>query len=246
MKTSLIIALIFALAGVLVWYLLYSRDGVREPRYAVLDAFGFGLLAILIALPLEAILIPNGAQISAVTVQPTTIDALRLALMVAITEESAKFLPLALFIHRRRYFNRAVDGVIYFALAGLAFGVIENLLYVWRFGADIGLYRSIVLVFFHAATSGIVGFAFAKAKIEKRSLAGTLSLFILIIFEHAIYDWGLIVAQPLSIGISLLITAGLNVTLFVLYYQARHYDIEHGLIAAKAAPTQIITPTNPT
>ena len=45
MKTSLIIALIFALAGVLVWYLLYSRDGVREPRYAVLDAFGFGLLA---------------------------------------------------------------------------------------------------------------------------------------------------------------------------------------------------------
>ena len=208
MKTSLIIAFIFALAGVLVWYFLYSRDGVREPWYAVFDAFGFGLVAVVIALILEVIFIPDGAQVNANIVQPTTLDAFRIALLVAVTEEAAKFLPLALFIHRRRYFDRAVDGVIYFALAGLAFGVIENLLYVWRYGADVGLYRAIILVFFHAATAGIVGFSFAKAKIEKRSLGGTFGLLILIIFEHAIYDWGLIVAQPLSIAISLLITAG--------------------------------------
>lgn len=241
MKTSLIIALIFGIAGTLVWYFLYSRDGVREPWYAVGEAFGFGLLAVLISLPLEAILIPDNARLATDILQPSILEALRLSLMIAITEEAAKFLPLALFIHKRRYFNRCVDGVIYFALAGLAFGVAENILYVWRYGADVGLYRAIVLVFFHAATSGIIGYAFAKAKIEKRGLGDALGLLGLMIIEHAIYDWGLILAVPSTIALSIIVTASLNVALFMVYRRARSYDAKHGLIAPPQSHVELQT-----
>ncbi len=224
---------IFGLAGVLIWYFLYSRDGVKEPWYAVFEAFGFGLIAVVIALILETVLIPNNGQILSDVLTPSLLGVVRLSLLIAITEEAAKFLPLALFIHRRSYFNRVADGVIYFALAGLAFGVIENMLYVWRFGASVGLYRALILVFFHAATAGIIGYYFALTKIERKSLTQTFIALAIVTLVHALYDAGLILGYPITVAISLAVTILLNVTLFVFYKKARDYDMKKGLIASR-------------
>ena len=218
-----VISLFFILAAILAWYFLASRDGVREPVSAILEAFGFGLVAVAIALPLELLFIPAATRYG-LAATPSLAQALRFSLVIALIEEAAKFLPLAMFVNSRRYFNRVVDGVIYFALAGLAFGLIENILYVWRYGVEVGLYRAVILIFFHAATAGIIGYYFARAKVEGKSLAKTFVVLASMVIIHAIYDTGLLLGKPVTTTVSLGITALLNIALIVYFKQARRID----------------------
>lgn len=231
-------AIFFIPAAILAWYFLASRDGVREPISAVAEAFGFGLIAVVIALPLELLFVRVTSRYALLT-SPTVAQILRLSIIIALIEEAAKFLPLALFINQRRYFNRVVDGVIYFALAGLAFGLVENILYVWRYGIEVGLYRAIILVFFHAATAGIVGYYFARAKVEGKTLTKTFIALGVMVILHAIYDTGLLLTNSAMFALSIAITAGINIALFFYFRAAVRID------GTRLNPRPIKAPANP-
>ena len=224
----LIFVLLLVFIGVavgLAWFLISHDHGQKEPIAALWAAAGFGLGGGLVAGFVESWLIPSN-NLLAGTPHGTLLVA---SLAVGVIEESCKFIPLALVLYKRPYFNEHTDGVIYFALAGLGFGLPENILYTLQFGAKTGLVRVLLIPFFHAATTGLVGYYLIKRKLAGKSpfgvwlpLAGAMAL-------HGMYDFGLLSGTPLYVLTSLLITLGTGVGLFAVFLRANEHDQDMGL-----------------
>ena len=209
----------------LAWFFIAHDRGMKEPVAALWMAVGFGMIGGLIAGFLESRLIAVNNLLSGAPYGTLLVTALA----VGVIEESCKFLPLALVLYKRPYFNEHTDGVIYFALAGLGFGLPENILYTLQFGAKAGMVRILMTPFFHAATTGLVGYYLIKRKLAGKSpfgvavpLAGAMML-------HGLYDFGLASGSLVYTGASLLITLGLSVGLFMAFLSATELDQDTGL-----------------
>jgi protease PrsW len=218
----IIVIVFIAIAGGMTWFFLANDHGEKEPVGALWAAAGLGLLGAVGAAVAESHIIPPHL-INHPGGQPLGLLLLA-ALSVGLIEESFKFLPLALFIYKKSYFNEHSDGVIYFALAGLGFGIPENILYSLQFGAGVGLARIIMTPLFHAATTGMVGYFLAKSKIEHRSLMIPAAALFGAMLLHGLYDFGLMSGNALLVIMSLMITAGVTTMLFVFFMLARETD----------------------
>lgn len=224
----------------LAWYLLANDRGPKEPVVALWAAAGFGLAGAVMAIFLNAF-IPS---FDLLVVAPHS-HILLAALGVGLIEEGCKFLPLALWIYRKPYFNEHTDGVIYFALAGLAFGLPENILYTMQYGSDAVAGRLFLTPFFHAAITGLVGYWLARTKLSGRPAAWAALPFLAAVGLHGLYDFGLVAGTPLYLGLSVLVTLVLSAGLFVAYLRATHRDQNMGLSAAGNSLGQPLQPRLP-
>jgi RsiW-degrading membrane proteinase PrsW (M82 family) len=226
----LLIVLVFLLLAVGFARYLVKRDrGEREPIKALWAAFGFGLLAVPIAIVLELVLLPGVSDGDLAGYSTATLVLVSLG--IGLIEELAKSLPLAWFIYKKRYFNEHTDGVIYFALAGLGFGLPENVLYTLENGSHTGLIRMLMTPFFHAATTSLIGYALARRKLDKWGPIKLVSVVVLAVILHGLYDFGLLSGHGLLAYISLLITSSLAIGVFVLYMHTQGLDQLSGLSA---------------
>jgi RsiW-degrading membrane proteinase PrsW (M82 family) len=212
------------IAGGLAWYLLAHDRGEREPVGALWLAAGLGLLGGIAAAVLETSLVAiqnlqGGAPLGAV---------FSTAMAVGIIEEVCKFLPLSLVLYRKRFFNEHTDGVIYFALAGLGFGLPENILYTLQYGAQAGLGRVLLTPFFHAAITGTVGYFLIRQKLGKKPVYWVGVPLVGAILLHGLYDFGLASAHPLLMASSILITLLLSGSIFLLLLRANQLDQDEG------------------
>jgi RsiW-degrading membrane proteinase PrsW (M82 family) len=223
----LYILLIFfvAVALGLAWFMSGHDRGQKEPIGALWLAAGFGLLGGVAAAFLEGLVVPKD-----VLLPGSTHGSLFLAtLWIGLIEEVCKFLPLAIFIYPKKFFNEHTDGVIYFAIVGLGFGLPENILYTVQFGAQTGLGRVLLTPFFHAAITGIVGYWLARNKLAGKRIINILPILLAAILLHAFYDFGMTAGIDLlnvaSIAIALLLSAGL----FYFFVRATELDQDLGL-----------------
>lgn len=215
----LLIAFI-VLAGAAAIFLVKHDIGEHEPVSALWAAFGLGVAGIVAALALEIVLVPHFT-----TDGSSSLGMLAgVALQIAVIEELVKCLPLLVLLYKKRYFNEHTDGVIYFALAGLGFGLPENLLYTLQFGLEVGLLRLVLTPLFHAATTAIIGYALVRHKLDGFTTSRVVGVVVSVIGIHAIYDFGLFSGKPLLIIVSLAITAGLGIGLLALIRRARAQD----------------------
>jgi len=227
MITLAVLALFLLTAAGFVYFLVHSDRGEHEPRGALWMAFGMGLVAVVLAINLE---LRFAHEMTEGTVSGMPQLALA-ALKVGLIEELAKCLPLALIIYHKRYFNEHTDGVVYFALAGLGFGLVENLLYTAGFGAGVGIARLILTPLFHAATTAMIGYALVKVKLDKASKWSAVGMVVAVILIHALYDFGVLSGIAIFIIASIVLTFGLGVNLFVMLRRARYQDQQKGLSA---------------
>lgn len=224
----LLILLVFILIVVgLTWFLLSRDRGSREPVGALWAAGGFGFLGLVIAILLEGKLL----NLDAATNSKHLGFILLTFLGVGFIEEIAKFAPLAVFIYKKPYFNEHTDGIIYFALSGLSFGLFENIGYTLGFGAKVGISRILLVPFFHAATTGIAGYYLAKAKVERKSWTICLLPLLVMALLHGVYDFGLSTAVAGFVLLSLALTLLVSVSLFLYYMRANELDKAMGLSA---------------
>jgi len=223
--TFIVLLIFVGLAVGLVWYLLAHDHGEREPVLALWLAAGFGLLGGGLALVLEKLLVDSEA------LRPGALQhgALVAALSVGVIEEACKFLPLALVLYKKRYFNEHTDGVIYFALAGLGFGLPENLLYTSQFGAKTGTARLLLIPLFHAAITGSVGYCLIRRKLAFRAVWGVAGPLAAAMLLHGLYDYGLASGRQLYLAGSLLTTLLVSAGLFWLFLRAQELDQDRGL-----------------
>ncbi len=225
MLIYLIIAVFIGLAIGLVIFMLRNDKGEKEPVIDLWLAAGFGLLAAIIAAFIEKLFIPlNNIKIGA------PLESMLVSFIgIAIIEETLKFLPLALFIYPKKYFNEHTDGIIYFALVGLGFGLPENILYTMQYGTKAGLGRIVMTPIFHAAITGLVGYYLVKAKIAKKNPLSIWPIFLLAIGLHTLYDFGLSSGTNLFTFISVIITLALSANFFNIFYRAKDRDEDRGL-----------------
>ena len=218
---TLIVVLIFALLNiVLAVYLVKNERGPKKPVIGLLAASLFGVFSLIIGIIIESF---------AVTISDTAPLRLGDALHVGIIEEAAKFLPLALFIRRKPYFDEVTDGIIYFGIVGMSFGFFENAGYTLMYGVSAGIARLILTPLFHTATTAIIGYFFARWKLKLAPLKSVILAFTAIVLLHAAYDYFLSGEHALLVLISLVITFGLDIYFFVFYNRAVGEDRKLGL-----------------
>ncbi len=228
MVIDFILILIFiALAVALVTFLLRNDRGEKEPISALWIAAGFGLLSAVAAAFIEREFIPLSATRTGNPLPHLLVSFLGIGLI----EESLKFLPLAIILFPKKYFNEHKDGIIYFAIAGLGFGLPENILYTMQFGAKSGLGRLIMTPIFHAAITSMAGYYLIKAKLAKKNPFTIWPVLVLAVILHGFYDFGLASGTTLFTFMSTIITIALSANFFNLYFRAQDHDEDMGLSA---------------
>jgi len=118
-------------------------------------------------------------------------------IVAGFVEEFFKFTALYLLIWKNREFNERFDGIVYAVFISLGFALVENIMYVFSYGASVGYTRAFTAVPAHALFGVTMGYFFAMAKFRKtdNSLNFTKALLYPVLL-HGIYDFILMSQHP--------------------------------------------------
>jgi protease PrsW len=174
--------------GLAIAFFIYSRDKEKEPGYLLRKTFLWGMLSTIPAILIEQRWHSFGFDKTA-DLGDTAFYAL---IVVALSEEIAKFFFLRRYIYRHKEFNEPFDGIVYSVMIALGFATLENIFYAYSYGIETTIWRMFTAVPSHAADGIIMGYfvGMAKFKSEKRTLYLALGLFGATLF-HGAYDFSL-------------------------------------------------------
>jgi RsiW-degrading membrane proteinase PrsW (M82 family) len=161
----------------------------------------------------------------------STAATLHNSLLVGLIEEGTKSLPLAFLIYSRKYFNKITDGIVYFGIAGMIFGLIENIEYSLTLGEAAGIGKVITGPYVHAGFAVLIGWTLARQKVLHRGWWLVIAGFIASLGLHGLYDFGLIYGSGWTVLMSLAITLAININIFILLKDAQKEDGKLGLAA---------------
>jgi len=167
---------------------IYKRDTFnQEPWPLLLKAFGFGVLAALIDMPVASatqFLVPK-------LFNSPGWDAFHTAFFsAAFPEEFCKLLMLYLCVWKNPNFDEYYDGLEYAAFVGLGFAGIENLLYVLQGGLELAVGRAIFAVPAHFFFAIFMGYFFSMARFRYGKRRRYMFLaYIIPVVLHGTYDF---------------------------------------------------------
>ncbi len=174
----------FAGAPALLWLGYFYRQDRHEPepkRYV----FGVFLLGAFVAAPIAGFVLDHALARS--TLSPFQLDPLaaenlvRMVLIIAVTQELAKYCVVRYTVYPSREFDEPLDGIVYASAVGIGFATYENIEFLRGGGGDIllaaGAGAIVINTLAHACFAGVVGYALARAKFVCRShIARTVTL----------------------------------------------------------------------
>jgi protease PrsW len=172
---------------------LYIRDKYeRESVVKLIIAMTAGVLIVPAVLVVEEYLFEFSSNFYGVALQ-----AFKAFIIAAFTEESFKYLAFFLLIWRSKDFNEKFDGIVYAVFISLGFAAVENLIYVYAGGYQVGMLRAFTAVPAHALFGVSMGYHFALAKFYPQSRNRELALAFLFPFIwHGFYDFFLMTGKP--------------------------------------------------
>lgn len=224
--------LFFALATLIFLRFTIAKDrGHREPKSALYAALGFGILALVLSGLAEAFLVNDkimGSIESSETIAASAPELLVAAFTIGLIEESAKCIPLALFLYKKRYFDEITDGVIYFGIVALTFGMIENILYAFIYGGGTGIARAIIGLYAHVGFAVFFGVALAYHKILKRPFWIVPASLFVGITAHTLYDFYAFSNDSIGVLGLFMLSMLLNILVFVIFRRAQRSDEARG------------------
>ncbi|MCO6493123.1 MAG: PrsW family intramembrane metalloprotease [Phaeodactylibacter sp.] len=183
--------LLFVLAivpGLLICWYIYRMDKYeKESRLQLAITFALGMAITYPVLKIEAWATYSGwggtQNLGAVFFSSFVV--------VALTEELAKYLALLSYPYSRPFFNEPMDGIVYAVMISMGFATLENILYAGKFGFQTTLLRAFTAVPAHASFAIIMGYFIGRSKYSfsvasKRQLIGLGLLVPLTV--HGVYD----------------------------------------------------------
>ncbi len=180
--------LFISLAPVIVIsFYIYIRDKYeREPIWILITALLIGSILTLPIIYIEKQI----ALFSYLFTNTISLAAFKAFVVAAFTEEFFKMLALFLIIWNNKNFNEKFDGIVYAVFISLGFASVENLIYVFDFGYEVGVARAFTAVPAHAMFGIQMGYFFAIARFypQKRILYLFFS-FAVAFLSHGIYDF---------------------------------------------------------
>ncbi len=110
--------------------------------------------------------------------------------VASFTEETLKFIALYILIWGNVNFNEKFDGIVYAVFVSLGFAAVENLLYVFVNGMEVGILRAVTAVPAHALFGVSMGYHLAMAKfIPRERVAQLIKSLLVPIILHGAYDF---------------------------------------------------------
>lgn len=187
-----LLALALAPVFIILFY-IYVRDKYeKEPLSLLIKLLIFGGLITIPVIFIERALSnfyggPGGL-----------VDAGYRAFIVAgSTEEAFKFIALYWLTWKHTELNERFDGIVYAVFISLGFAAVENILYVYEYGASVGYLRAFTAVPAHAVFGVVMGFYFALARFSRKNQFIFLLLALLIpVCLHGFYDFILMSEHP--------------------------------------------------
>lgn len=211
---NVISLLALALApGVAIAIYIYLKDKhEREPLSLLLISFLYGVLStavtLFISLPLDFIF--------AINEQNVVHQFGNAFFKVALVEEFSKFIFIRFILYNNKNFNEPFDGIVYACMVGMGFATLENIIYVFQYGAPTGFIRIFTAVPAHATFAVLMGYFLGKAKFTHRKelYYSFLALLIPTAF-HGAYDYfwfiayvpGIWVGAILSLIVALILSS---------------------------------------
>ena len=141
---------------------VYKADRLEpESPRLLLGLAGLGILATAVAMLLENV---GGAILSRLFGSSIAYEVLFYFIVVALSEEGAKFLFLRKKTWFSDQFNCQFDGVVYAVFVSLGFALAENVGYVMRYGLGTALIRAVTAIPGHACFGVFMGAFYGMAK----------------------------------------------------------------------------------
>lgn len=197
--------------------MIYFNDKKEKEPFGLLVGLFFGgvgsVVTALIGEEIGGLIIPEDTLVGGI---------LHAMIVVGPSEELSKFLVLFLITWKNRHFNYSYDAIVYAVFVSLGFAAIENIGYVFIFGAGTGLVRMFTSVPGHACFSVFMGFFYSKAKYAQVTKEkGKCALFIILsmlvpIILHGIFD-AILMGGNATQEISLI---GMTLVLWIFYMAA--------------------------
>jgi protease PrsW len=119
-------------------------------------------------------------------------------IVAAFTEESFKFIAVLLLFWRNREFNERFDGIVYAVFVSLGFAAVENIMYVFNYGMQTGIFRALTAVPAHALFGITMGYYIGLARFipqQKRLLLVRAILYPIIL--HGLYNYLIFSENPI-------------------------------------------------
>ncbi len=185
---NVISLLALALApGIAIGIYIYLKDKhEREPLGLLMISFLYGVLStavtLAISLPLDYIITIN---------EQSVVHQFGNAFFkVAFVEELSKFLFIRFILYNNKNFNEPFDGIVYACMVGMGFATLENIIYVFQYGAPTGFVRMFTAVPAHACFAVLMGYFLGKAKFTHRKeiYYSVVALLVATAF-HGAYDY---------------------------------------------------------
>jgi RsiW-degrading membrane proteinase PrsW (M82 family) len=164
----------------------------------IVKAFFLGIASIIPAV-IAGLSLDKVLQINRVT-NPWILVSIEAFISAALFEELSKFLVFRIGIYKSKHYDEIVDGIIYMAIISLGFACLENIMYST---GDIitGILRAFTAVPGHAIWSGIMGYYFGLAVINKEKSKEFFFLGIIWgVIYHGGYDFVLFVGSHPVLG----------------------------------------------
>lgn len=158
----LLLALAIAPALAIIWYIYTKDEFDKEPTHLLAQAFFLGIFSIIPALIGGSL----GELVGIEANESIVLTFLYAFIVVALSEEAAKFLFLRGFLFHKKDFDEPYDGIVYSVMIGMGFATFENILYVLEGGVGVAILRMFTAVPAHAAFGVIMGYYVGRAKFE--------------------------------------------------------------------------------
>ena len=113
--------------------------------------------------------------------------------VVALVEEFSKYVIVKYYAQRNKEFNEPFDGIVYAVFVSMGFATLENILYVFQYGAGTGITRAFTAVPAHATFAILMGYFMGKAKFSKNKIQLNITGLIIATIFHGAYDFFLFI-----------------------------------------------------
>jgi RsiW-degrading membrane proteinase PrsW (M82 family) len=189
---------------------IYLKDKhEREPIGLLLRAYLYGVLSV----GITYIIGQQLNQFITIDEKDLTQQAIHAFLIVALVEESSKFIFVRGILYNNVNFNEPFDGIVYSVMVGMGFATFENILYVLNDGFSVGIMRMFTAVPAHASFAVLMGFYLGKSKFDHRKgYYGVYALGVATLF-HGFYDYCLFASWMPGIWIGTIVALAVAIAL---------------------------------
>jgi RsiW-degrading membrane proteinase PrsW (M82 family) len=201
-----LLLLALAPAVAIIWF-IYTKDTYeKEPSELLLKSFFLGILSII-----PAIIGGNIGEAFGIGLSVNTFTTFIYAfVVVALSEELAKFIFLRWVMFPKKAFNEPFDGIVYAVMIGMGFAAFENVMYAMQGGVVVAVLRMFTAVPAHAAFGIIMGYYVGLAKFDYLHPENRTTLLLKGLvgatLVHGAYDFFLMQEQYEGLGVMAFVT----------------------------------------